>query len=66
MNRNLDRIYYRVKRGEKWESVCLSDLTEEERRPFLESLDKEGLIRCADHLCDMLKELGDVFDIARQ
>ena len=66
MKRNLDGIYYRIKRGEKFESVCLSDLTEEERRPFLESLDKDGVISCVNHLCDCLKEVGDMFDIARE
>lgn len=63
MNRNLDGIYYRVQRNGKWQSVCLSDLTEEERRPFLESLDKNGLIGCVDHLCDCLKEVGDELDV---
>ena len=66
MDRNLDGIYYRVKRGEKYESVCLSDMTKEERKPFLESLNKEGLIQCVDHLCDCLKEVGDMFDVVRE
>ena len=66
MNRNLDGIYYRVKRGEKWENVCLSDLTDEERRPFLEKLNKEGLISCVDHLCDCLKEVSEYCDVVKE
>lgn len=38
-------------------------MTDEERRPFLESLDKDGLIRCIDHLCFCLKTLGDELDV---
>lgn len=66
MKRNLDGIYYRVKRGEKYENVCLSDLTKEERLPFLMKLEKDGLIRCIDHLCDCLKEIGDFADIVKE
>ena len=65
MDRHLDGIYYRVQRNGKWESVCLSDMTKEERRPFLESLHKDGVIRCVDHLCDCLKDIGDAFDVSR-
>lgn len=31
MNRELDGIYFRVKRNEKYENICFSDLTEIER-----------------------------------
>ena len=30
MDRNLDGIYFRVQRDEKWENACFSDLTQEE------------------------------------
>lgn len=66
MNRKLDGIFYRVKRGEKYESVCLSDLTKEERLPFLMKLDKNGLIACVDHLCECLKEIGDFCDVTKE
>lgn len=36
MNRDLDGIYFRVKRGQRWESVCFSDLTDEEMDVVLE------------------------------
>ena len=28
MNRDLDGMYFRVKRGKRWESLCFSDLTD--------------------------------------
>ena len=31
MNRNLDGYYFRVKRDGKWDNVCRSDMTDEER-----------------------------------
>lgn len=29
MNRDLDGVYFRVKRGKHWESICFSDLPSE-------------------------------------
>lgn len=36
VNRDLDGIYFRVKRNKRWESVCFSDLTDEEMDKVLE------------------------------
>lgn len=36
MNRDLDGLYFRVKRNNRWESVCFSDLTDEEMDKVLE------------------------------
>lgn len=30
MDRKLDGVYFRIKRNDKWENVCFSDLTEED------------------------------------
>lgn len=35
MKRNLDGVYFRVKRGERYENVCFSDMTTEERDALL-------------------------------
>ena len=35
MNRNLDGIYFRIKRNNKYESICFSDLTEDEMDEIL-------------------------------
>lgn len=36
MNRDLDNVYFRVKRGKHWESICFSDLSDEEMDKVLE------------------------------
>ncbi len=43
MNRDLDGIYFRIKRGEKWDNICFSDLTDEEMDAVLEGRDAEWL-----------------------
>ena len=36
--RNLDGVYFRVQRNNKWQSICFSDLTEEEKNKIKENL----------------------------
>lgn len=36
MNRDLDGMFFRVKRGKRWESVYFPDLTDEEMDKVLE------------------------------
>ena len=36
MNRNLDGIYFIVKRDDKWQNICFTDLTNEEANTILE------------------------------
>ena len=38
MDRNLDGIYFRVQRDEKWGNACFSDLTQEEMERVMEKL----------------------------
>lgn len=64
MNRNLDGAYFRVKRGEKWENVCFSDLTPEEREKVCEGQSAEWFKLMMYHMADCLKQLGDAFNIA--
>lgn len=63
MDRNLDGAYFRVKRGEKWKSICFSDLTDEEREKVCEGRSAEWIKSLAYHLADSLKQIGDRFDI---
>lgn len=63
MNRNLDGIYFRVKRGEKFENVCFSDLTEEEREEICKDRPAIWFKGVAYHLADQLKLIGEEFDI---
>lgn len=63
MNRNLDNVCFRVKRGEKYEVICFSDLTEEEQEYVLEKQDKRFLKVMCKVLARKLKKIGDTFDI---
>ena len=63
MNRNLDGIYFRVKRGLKYENICFSDLTDEERDKICEGRSAEWLRAVAYHLADVIKRLGEEFSL---
>ena len=63
MNRNLDGIYFRVKRNGKYENVCFSDLTESEREEVCKDRPAEWYKSVAYHLADRLQTIGNHFDI---
>ena len=65
MNRELDGVYFRIKRDGKWQPICFSDLTEEERENVCEGRSAEWLKALAYHLADCIKEIGEQFDIER-
>lgn len=59
--RNLDGAYFRVERDGKWQSICFSDLTDEEMDEVLET---EKLLKSlCKHLGKVVRRLGDKFDI---
>lgn len=62
-NRNLDGIYFRVKRNEEYENVCFSDLTEAERDEICKDRPSEWYKNVAYHLAERLKDIGNTFDI---
>ena len=63
IKRNLDGVYYRVDRDGKWDSVCFSDLTDEERMEFMSKLSEPGLKHLAEHLAGVLRHIGNTLDI---
>lgn len=63
MNRELDGVYFRIKRNDKWDNICFSDLTEEEMNEVLKDKDIEWLKSLCIILGKTLKEIGDYFDI---
>ena len=63
MNRNLDGVYFRVKRGDKWENICFSDLTIEERDEVCQNRSEEWFKSLAYRLADVVKEIGDTFNL---
>ena len=63
MNRELDGVYFRIERNGKWQSICFSDLTEEEREKVCEGRNAEWLKSLSYHLADCIKEIGELFNI---
>ena len=63
MNRDLDGIYFRVKRGQRWASVCFSDLSDEEMDKVLEGHSVEWLKSTCKILGRTIRSIGDSLDI---
>ena len=55
MYRNLDGVYFRVKRDDKWQNICFTDLTNEETNTILKD-------RTGTWLLSMLEVLLNVYD----
>lgn len=68
MNRNLDGVYLRVKRGGRYVVVCFSDLTPDERDVLFDTTQKpiEWWQSLAYHLADQLRTIGDTFDLVME
>lgn len=62
--RNLDGVYFRVKRNDKWQSICFSDLTEDEMKEILKGRCEEWLSSLCIRLGKVIRDIGDAFDIA--
>ena len=63
MNRDLDGMYFRVKRGQRWESVCFSDLTDEEMDVVLEGHTADWLKSTCKILGRTIRDIGDILDL---
>ena len=63
MNRNLDGVYFRIMRDDKWQNICFSDLTKEEREEVGKDRTLEWWKSMAFIMADCLKDIGDQFDI---
>lgn len=63
MNRNLDGYYFRVERNGKWQSICWSDLTEEERYKAIDKYDEAALKRLCVGLGNVIRQIGDELDM---
>lgn len=62
--RDLDGIYFRVKRGKYWESICFSDLSDEEMDKVLEGHSVEWLKSTCKILGRTIRDIGDSLDVA--
>lgn len=61
--RDLDGIYFRVKRGKHWESICFSDLSDEEMDKVLEGHSVEWLKKTCKILGRTIRDIGDTMDL---
>lgn len=63
MKRDIDGVYFRVKRGDKYENICWSDLTKEERDLVSYGRDKEWFKKMLYLITDTLQDMAEQFDI---
>lgn len=63
MNRNLDGVYFRVKRDSRWQNICFSDLTEQEMQEVLAKKDEKWLRSMCEILGKTIRKIGDDLDI---
>lgn len=61
--RNLDGVYFRMRRDDKWYDLCFSDLTEEEREKVMENRSKEWVKALANILANAIRNIGDQLDL---
>lgn len=66
VKRDLDGVYFRVKRNDKWENVCFSDLNNAEREDVTKDRSAEWLRQLAYIMADVLRGIGDFFDIVNE
>lgn len=62
-NRNLDGCYFRIRRGEKYEDLCFSDLTRNEQEELLKDKSPEFIVELTLHLAKIIRQIGDEFDL---
>lgn len=66
MNRNLDGVYFRIKRDDEWQNICFSDLTEEEMNEIMKDRSEEWLRSMCKILGKVIKNIGDQLDIVME
>lgn len=66
MDRELDGYYFRIKRNDKWEAVCFSDMTVEEMQEVLESKDINFIKRLCIGLGKRIRSIGDELNLTTE
>lgn len=66
MNRNLDGVYFRIKRDDEWQNICFSDLTEEEMNEIMKGRSEDWLRSMCKILGKVIKNIGDQLDIVME
>ena len=62
--RELDGFYFRVERNGKWQSICFSDLTEDEMREVIKDKSVDWLQSLAIGLGKTIRDIGDQLDLS--
>lgn len=66
MNRNLDGVYFRIKRENEWQNICFSDLTDNEMEEVLQNRSDEWLKNMCKILGKTIRDIGDQLDISME
>ena len=66
MNRNLDGVYFRVKRDGKWCNICFSDLDDIEKIGVMQNKDETWLKSLCITLGNSIKRIGDELDLVAE
>lgn len=66
MNRRLDGVFFRVCRDNKWQSLCFSDLTEDEMNLVLKDRNAEWLENLCIILDQRLRAIGDELNLVME
>ena len=63
IKRDLDNIYFRVQRGNQWEAICFTDLTEKEKDEILKDKNEQWLKSMVKELANNLRNIGDQLNL---
>ena len=66
MNRNLDGVYFRIKRDDTWQNICFSDLSDDEMEEVMKDRPIEWLQSMCKILGKTIREIGDQLDIVME
>ena len=66
MNRNLDGIYFRIKRDNEWQNICFSDLSDEEMEEVMQNRTNEWLKSMCKILGNTIRDIGDQLDLTME
>lgn len=63
IKRNLGGCFFRVRRREKYEDLCFTDLTRDEQETVLKDRSPEFIVGLTLHLAKIIRQIGDEFDL---
>jgi hypothetical protein len=66
VQRNLDGLYFRIERDGKWQDICFTDLTQQERDRVMANRSERWLASVVNYLADVINGIGEEFDLVRE